>query len=284
MDCAASVRPRYFFAWMVETMDTATGVLKIKKFDPRKMVDHCVVLLVAKRRSGKSELVKDLMYYKRNMHAGIVMSATEAGNGFYSKWVPPCFVYNHFDKEALERLVRRQKKLTKEGKAQACFVILDDCAFDKKVMNDKIMRELLFNGRHYKISLYILTQYATDLHPSLRSNLDFIIALKENMYREKLFKNFFSIFPNLSTFNAVADELTKNFGAIVLDNTASTSKLSDNVYWYRAKIDRKPWRLGTPEAWAFSKRRYRDEDEDDGQLDPKKLSTPKTIVTVKRVG
>lgn len=265
-------------------MDTATGVLKIKKFDPRKMVDHCVVLLVAKRRSGKSELVKDLLYYRRNVHATVVMSETEAGNGFYGKFVPGCFIYDHFDKEALERLVRRQKKLTKEGKAQSLVVVLDDCAFDKKAMNDKVIRELLFNGRHYKITLFLCVQYMMDVHPAIRANIDFVISLRESLYREKLFKTFFSVFPNLTTFNAVADELTKNFGAIVLDNTANTSKLQENVFWYRAKIDRKPWRLGSPEAWAFSKRRFKEEDDDDGPLDSKKLSTPgKTVVVVKRV-
>lgn len=265
-------------------MDTATGVLKIKKFDPRKMVDHCVVLLVAKRRSGKSELVKDLLYYRRNVHAAVVMSETEAGNGFYSSFVPGCFIYNHFDKAALERLVRRQKRLTKEGKARGVVVVLDDCAFDRKAMNDKVIRELLFNGRHYKITLFLCAQYLVDLNPGLRANLDYVVALKENMYREKLFKNFFSIFPNLSTFNAVADELTKDYGAMVLNNTANTSKLSENVFWYRAKIDRKPWRLGSPEAWAFSKRRFKEEDEDDGPIDSKKLATPgKTVVVVKRV-
>lgn len=270
---------------MIDYMNTASGVLKIKKFDPRKMVEHCVVLLVAKRRSGKSELVKDLMFYKRHLHAGIVMSATEAGNGFYGKFVPPCFVYDHFDKEALERLLRRQKKLTKEGRAQGVFVILDDCAFDKKAMNDKLIRELLFNGRHYKITLFICAQYLVDLHPGLRANLDYILALRETMHREKLFKNFFPMFQSLATFNAVADELTKEFGALVLDNTVASSRLQDQVLWYKAKIDRKPWRLGSREAWAFSKRRFKeeDEDEDDGPID-KKLSTPgKTIVTVRRV-
>jgi len=110
-------------------MNPATGTLAIRKFDPRSMAEHCVVLMVAKRRSGKSFLVKDLMYYKRHLLAGIAMSGTESGNGFYGTWIPPIFVYNDFDREALERLVNRQKRLTKEGKAQGVFVILDDLAF-----------------------------------------------------------------------------------------------------------------------------------------------------------
>ena len=266
-------------------MNPATGTLAIRKFDPRNMAEHCVVLMVAKRRSGKSFLVKDLMYYKRHLLAGVAMSGTEAGNGFYGTWIPPIFVYNDFDRDALERLVNRQKRLTREGKAQGVFVILDDLAFDKKIMNDKIMRELLFNGRHYKITLFLCVQYLLDIQPALRANIDYVFALKENVYREKLFKHFFPMTGNIATFNALMDELTKDFGAIVLDNTANSSKLNECVFWYRARPDRKPFTLGTPAAWAFSKKRCKKDDDDDDASVKSSSSgaAPKTVVIVKRI-
>lgn len=244
-------------------MDPVTGTLAIKKFDPRKMVDHCVILMVAKRRSGKSFLVKDLMYYKRHqLTTGVAMSGTESGNGFYGKWIPPIFVYHDFDRDALERLVNRQKRLTKLGKAQPVFVVLDDLSFDKKIMNDKIIRELLFNGRHYKITLFICMQYCLDMSPALRANLDYIFALKENVYREKLFKNFFPMTGNMATFNALMDEVTKDYGVLVLDNTSNSSKLNECVFWYKAKVGRKPFKLGNPAAWNFSKSRCKNDDDD----------------------
>lgn len=255
-----------------------SNALAIRKFDPRKMTPHAVVLMIAKRRSGKSVLVKDLMYYKRKeLLTGVAMSGTESGNGFYGEWIPPVFVYSDFDKEALQRLVDRQKKMTKAGKAMPVFVILDDLGFDRKIMTDKLIRELFLNGRHYKITLFLCLQYALDIPPALRSNIDVVIVLKENVFREKLYKNFFSMVPNLGTFNTIMDSVTADHGALVLDNTSHSSKLTDNIFWYRAKLDR-PFKLGTPEAWKFSKSRYKDEDDEET---PKPSKSHKSLIVLK---
>ena len=252
----------------------STGALAIRKFDPRKMLPHSVVLMIAKRRSGKSVLVKDLMYYKRHeLLTGVAMSGTESGNGFYGSWIPPIFVFSDYDKDALQRLVDRQKRMTRAGKAQPVFVILDDLGFDRKVMGDKLIRELFLNGRHYKITLFLCLQYALDIPPALRSNIDYIMVLRENVFREKLYKNLFSIIPNLGTFNTIMDSVTANHGVLILDNTSHSSKLNENIYWYRAKIDRPAFKLGSPEAWRFSKSRCKKEEDDDEQ--PKKQPKPK---------
>ena len=245
-------------------IDTTTGNLAVKKFNPRTMLlEHCVILMVAKRRSGKSQLVKDLMYYKRKLTAGVAMSGTESGNGFYGTFVPQLFVYNEFDQNALQRLVDRQRRLSKEGKAGGVFIILDDLAFDRRTMNSKIMRELLFNGRHYKVTLILCMQYVLDLSPGLRANIDYVFALKENVYREKLFKNFFPMVGNLPTFNAIMDAVTEDYGALVLDNTANSSKLEDCIFWYKAKLDRPAFRIGHPSFWGFSRVRCKKDDEED---------------------
>lgn len=259
-------------------MDPVTGALAIKRFNPRKMLPHSVILMIAKRRSGKSVLVKDLMYYKRKeLLTGVAMSCTEAGNGFYGQWVPDIFVYNDFDTDALQRLVDRQKKLTRLDKVKPVFVILDDVGFDRKTLASKLMREIFLNGRHYKITLFICLQYALDIPPALRSNIDYVCVLKANQYRETLYKNFFSVVPNFATFNSIMDSVTENFGTLILDNTSHSSKLTENIFWYRAKLER-PFKLGTSEAWKFSKHRGKEEEDD---VVPKKTEKKKIMVIKK---
>ena len=70
--------------------------LHLKKFDPKKMRDNSVVVFVAKRMSGKSTCVKDIMYHKRYIPVGVVMSGTEEGNCYYQDFVPDLFVYNEY--------------------------------------------------------------------------------------------------------------------------------------------------------------------------------------------
>ena len=42
-----------------------------------------VVVLIGRRDTGKSFLVRDLLYYHQDIPIGTVISGTEAGNGFY---------------------------------------------------------------------------------------------------------------------------------------------------------------------------------------------------------
>jgi Poxvirus A32 protein len=248
----------------MESNSSATGSMSIRKFSPKCMCDHPVILMVAKRRSGKSELIKDILYHLRNkIKAGVAMSGTEVGNGFYSSFLPRLFVYHDFDVPALERLLARQKKMKNAGKAEPVFVILDDLAFDKKILGSKIIRELVFNGRHFFCTVIIAVQYLVDLGPSLRTNIDFVFCLKETMQRERLFRTFFPMVGSLSSFNQLMNVCTDNFGALVLDNTTHSSELKDMLYWYRAKIDRKPFKIGHPAAWAFSAQRCRTEEDPD---------------------
>lgn len=265
-------------------MDTSSGSLSIKRFDPKKMVEHCVILMVAKRRSGKSYLVRDLMYHMRHtLSAGIAMSGTESGNGFYGTWLPSVYVYEEYDEGALHRLIERQRRMTKEGTAEGVFIILDDLAFDRKVLNSKIMRELLFNGRHLKITLVLCAQYLMDLQPGLRANIDYVFALKENVYRERLFRNFFPMAGNMATFNAIMDNCTENYGALVLDNTANSSKLNECIFWYRARASIASFRIGTPAYWGFSKVRLKSTPDEPATAPSSSSSRPKSSLRIKKI-
>ena len=51
--------------------------LQLKKFKPESITDDRVCVFIGKRNTGKSTLVKDIMYHKRHLPAGIVLSGTE---------------------------------------------------------------------------------------------------------------------------------------------------------------------------------------------------------------
>ena len=62
--------------------------LELKKFDMNMIRDDKVVVLIGKRETGKSFLVKDLLYYHNSIPVGTVISGTEGANAFYSKMRP----------------------------------------------------------------------------------------------------------------------------------------------------------------------------------------------------
>ena len=257
--------------------------LSIKKYDPTKCPEHAVIVMIAKRRSGKSFLLRDWLYnHRHRFFAGLVMSGTEEGNHFYEREVgiPRAFIYNDFNETALTRLVERQRKLTRQGKAQPVFIVLDDCGFDKSIFNRKIIRQLLLNGRHWKITLYMCLQYFLDAGPAIRANIDLVVLLKDNMHRDKLQKTFFQMVPTQALFNSIMDSCTDDYKALILDNASTSTNLSDCLFWYKGK-DRKPFHIGHKSFYDFSSKRLKteedDEDEDAPRPKPKRSGRVKLL-------
>ena len=90
--------------------------LQLRKFDPSKIPDDKVCVFVGKRGTGKSVLVTDILYHKRRIPIGIVMSATEDGNKHYQNYIPDLFIYGDYDKDAIDKVIDRQKKIVNSGK------------------------------------------------------------------------------------------------------------------------------------------------------------------------
>lgn len=231
--------------------------IAIRKFDPSTMDDRRVCMVIGKRNTGKSVLAKDLLYFKRHIPVGMVMSGTEEGNGWYSSWVPDCFIYNEFDRDAIEKLIARQRRLCKHGTPPRVFLVLDDCMYDKKVMREKCMRQIFMNGRHWGIFLLVTSQYVADAGPEIRSNCDYVFCCRENIQqnRERLWRMFFGIFPTLESFNQALSACTEDYQCLVLDNTSKSNRIEDCVFWYKAKI-RNNFRMGSPLLWHYHSKNY----------------------------
>lgn len=251
--------------------------LELRKFNPREVSDFVVVVVVGKRNSGKSILVRDILHSKKHIPCGIVMSGSEEGNGFYQTFVPPAFVYNRWCPEVIQSIIKRQKQsLKKTGTAPPMFVVIDDLVYDKKFLNTELMRFLVMNGRHFKIFLILTVQYIVDINPAIRSNTDVFICLRDNVFRDKLYKHVFPIFPSLDAFHAAMDVCTNNYGALVFDNTKSTTNISECIFYYRARVDHK-FRMCAPEFWAAYKMVRAPDSDDDEESKPASKRT-QTVV------
>lgn len=233
--------------------------LRLKKFDPSKIGNDKVCLFIGKRGTGKSTLVTDIMYHKKNsIPMGVVMSATEEGNHYYSKYVPDLFVHGCYNRETLEKVIESQRqKLIRFGRVDPVFVLLDDCMYDRGFLKDECIRTLFMNGRHWKIFFLLTTQYCMDLPPALRTNVDYVFCLRENVIqnREKLYKAFFGVFPTFHVFQQVMDACTENFECLVIDNTSRSNNLEDCVFYYKAQL-RPTFRMGSEAWWSYHSKNY----------------------------
>ena len=76
--------------------------------------DDKVCVLIGKRDTGKSFLVKDLLYYHQSIPIGTVISGTESANAFYSDIIPSLFIHDEYTSELIANVVQRQKLVVKK--------------------------------------------------------------------------------------------------------------------------------------------------------------------------
>ena len=258
--------------------------LELKRFDMKTISfkpnesKGPVIVLIGRRDTGKSFLVRDLLYYHQDIPIGTVISGTEEGNGFYGKMVPKLFIHNEYNTAIIENILKRQRGVLKQIKHETesfkrstidprTFVILDDCLYDNTWARDKMMRLIFMNGRHWKVMLLITMQYPLGIPPTLRTNIDYVFILREPYIanRKRIYENYAGMFPTFESFCQVMDQCTENYECLVINNNSKSNKLQDQVFWYKAD-SHNDFRLGSKEFWELSKQINDDDDEE--QYDP----------------
>ena len=237
-----------------------------------------VVVLIGRRDTGKSYLVRDLLYNHQDIPIGTVVSGTEAGNGFYASHIPKLFIHDEYNSAIIENILKRQKAALKAVRKEItqykksnidprAFVILDDCLYDNTWTKDKMMRLLFMNGRHWKIMLIITMQYPLGIPPNLRTNIDYVFILREPYIsnRRRIWENYAGMFPTFESFCQVMDQCTENFECLVVNNNSKSNKLQDQIFWYKAE-PHGDFKLGSKEFWDISK--DLDSDDDEAPYDP----------------
>ena len=273
--------------------------LELKKFDMRWITFRPdenkgpVIVMIGRRDTGKSFLVRDLLFHHQDIPIGTVISGTEAGNGFYAQHVPKLFIHDEYNSAIIENILRRQKAVMKQMNKEVesfrrttidprTFVILDDCLYDQSWTRDKLMRLLFMNGRHWKVLLVITMQYPLGIPPNLRTNIDYVFILRESYLtnRKRIWENYASMFPTLEAFCQVMDQCTENYECLVINNNSKSNQLTDQIFWYRAET-RPNFRLGSNEFWEISKG-MADSDDDEAAYDPSKGKRKTQNIMVKK--
>ena len=247
--------------------------LQLQKFDITSIKSDKVIVMIGKRNTGKSILVKDLLCHQRDIPIGTVISPTEEANTFFSTIVPPLFIHNEYTPNIIENVVARQKKMLKAVNKHGAgnvdpraFLVLDDCLYDETWTKDKNIRLLFMNGRHYNIMFVITMQYPLGIKPNLRTQIDYVFILRENLInnRKRIWENYAGMFPTFDMFCQVMDQCTENFECLVINNNAKSNNLEDQVFWYKAD-QHPPFQIGHRQFWVMSEnlKRQKEEEEDE---------------------
>lgn len=237
------------------------------------MLDNCIV-------THNSWLVRDIFYHHKHIPSGIVFSGTEEANPFFSDFVPDSFIHTEYNSDLIEKIMNKQKKKIndakksgiKDGKCPAnnMFIVFDDMLHDaQNWKNEKVVKNIFFNGRHYNFLFILTMQYALAIPPALRSNIDYVFIFNEQSVknRRKIYEDYAAMIPSFDIFCNILDACTQNHECLVIKTTGNSADLRDNVFWYKAKAHEN-FRAGHYKFWNFHKTNYNKNYEDE-QLDQK---------------
>lgn len=253
--------------------------ISIKKFDMTSVDFNRKCIFIGKTGTGKSILVKDLLYNfrwggdpKKQIPIGQVISTTESASPYYKKFIPPIVIHSEYDQEKTRKIVKRQKKIVKEYGEEnpnaATFLLLDDCLHNvKKITGDKSIQDIFYNGRHYALLFILTMQYPLGIPPSLRTNIDYTFILREPIHKNRkiLYENYAGMFKSFDNFCTALDQLTDDYGCMVINNRTKSNKLEDQVFYYKAKVHENNFKMCSPQLWDYSNKNYKSDDDNSSE-------------------
>lgn len=254
------------------TRGTATEAKKNKKeidigkFRPEEHnLYKRVIAVIGPRGSGKSTLIKDILYQVRKIPIGKVINGTERASPFYSDFVPDILIDTEWDLEKAEDFKDRAEDLKELKRMNPdyrnvnthSFFILDDCIYDDAWPKTKVMREIFMNGRHFNITFILAMQTPLGLPPLLRDQIEytFICGVSGYKNKEKIFDNYVKGIDSKRQFFKIVDSCTSGFNCLVIKNCAENTNMGANVFWYKAN-SHPGFLMCSKVVWEFHGNKY----------------------------
>ena len=137
-----------------------------------------IFLAIGPQRSGKTYCLKYIFSkITSKFDYGFVFSKTSF-NGDYD-WIPPQYRFKEISEDQLEKIQQYQEKIIKKMgtfQSPSCFIIIDDQA--GMSLTKPKMKSLFNTSRHYKISIFLLTQSTKHIYEDLINNTSYVAIFR----------------------------------------------------------------------------------------------------------
>lgn len=258
--------------------------LSLRKFKMKNILPDATILILGRRRSGKSFLTRDIFYHHKNIPSGVVFSGTEEASPFFSNFIPDSFIHSEYDPELMESIMNHQKKKIREAKTEGLsetgkhpsnnlFIVLDDMLHDaQNWKKEKTIKSIFFNGRHYNFLFILTMQYPLGITPELRSNIDYIFVFNEPSLknRRKIYDDYAGMIPSFDYFCNILDSCTQDHECLVIKTSGNSNDIREQVFWYKADAHLN-FRVGHPKLWKYHSSNYNQNYEDVQHKDQEEL-------------
>lgn len=241
---------------------------KIKRYSLRNLRPYSTIVLIGGRGMGKTTIIKTIMYYNyKKIRTCMLVSATAESNGDFNGIVPNVLIYENYDSSKMKTLISDQHITKKKIKKGICpsnikshsYVLFDDIiGTDPTWKKDKEFKQMMFAGRHARLTNIISIQHAKALPVDYRDNIDYMIITDISSKKRKQFfheQYWDHKYGNYKTFekyyNSIKSKHKYNF--ILIDKKAAGKDISEYMFYGRApsRIPRK--KVGLKAYWDINK-------------------------------
>jgi hypothetical protein len=246
------------------------GKLVVRRLRTRMLVGYKRIAIIGSPGSGKSFLLKSLLFQMRRFYASVVViNPSEQSNGAFGSIVSPLHIHTTFENTTLTRIVNRQSIATANGtKNPSLLLVLDDVTTKSNTFDTEVLRTLTLRGRHLGVASIFTAQFSLMMPTSLRQAMSYIIIsnIPSAKDRRSIYDAWASnLFDNYEEFDLVYLAITqsKPYTYMVLRLGDAAVTRENSVFYYRATAFPETFRVGSTALQKHCKTR----------LDPNKQNT-----------
>jgi hypothetical protein len=216
--------------------------LSISLFDMNRIKNNANILIIGMRASGKSTLIRDILYHKQSSHIGGVFSKTERLNKYYGDFCPAETIYHEFNKYVVIDTINKQKD---SNKTNNIINVMDDCFSSKTDWTVKPEITNMMDRSNNMMNIFSI-QFPLSFTDNFIDSFDYIFFMHEgftsNIHRLHKYVKFIN---KMDDFNRIFTHITRihPFNSLVVDNTNNSSEIEDRLYWYKAENDLPDFRI-----------------------------------------
>ena len=220
--------------------------LIIKPFD-FDMKKNQSILIIGKNDNEKSQLIMDFVNRFNDDYTNILKNKTlfvtsdVNQQNLFSNVFPKSKIMSSYDEEEMYEYINDyiyDEESCTEYFENRCIVI-DESVINKKNMDSShSFIDLIFNGRHSKISLIYSTNTYSYISPEIKYNFDHIFIFEEEFIVEKkrIFNNYCQMFSNYKDFEETFDKITKDQFCMVIKVINLNKGLNECIFKYKTNI------------------------------------------------
>lgn len=248
--------------------------LALKKFNLKNFKINSKIVIFGKSGTGKSSMLRWILYaMHKKFRIGMLISETADMNHEYDGIFPDALIFQSFVSEKMNQFLKHQIELRLQKEANnpkyvnkilEALIVMDDC-FGRSVKwaKDPFIRTMMYQARHYFITLILSAQQPLSIPSEFRNAIDYVIIKRTNLEKErkKLFENYWNTtLGDYDDFNEILNKCTENWGAMVIDNKAMDAgdSIEKSIFYLRTPDPKylPKFRIGNPEIWQICKRRF----------------------------